>query len=298
VTDVPTARPAAQVYVAIVDGSPSAPHSDSESFERITAARPSDTERELSELRVRAYGPEPDIGADPAAIARLIELETAHVAATSPLKVSTSVENSGRHPASTSVPTRDTFAAGPAAPKGEPLNRTTSRERLARPPEQRSPLTLRREWIVLGSIVFAAVLGSAAWLLGPHPDGAFRPDATLQPTDSDRESSMIIESLIARDEDPDISTLRQFERYHDIDVWSVQVSSVENRSSNTCLIAWDRIGGRVQHECLPTGTEVSVHMVAGAEDRIGEWLAYGSMISLHLRENTVNVFIRSPPAAP
>ena len=35
-----------------------------------------------------------------------------------------------------------------------------------------------------------------------------------------------------------------------------------------------------------------------AEDRIGEWLVDGSMISLHLRENTVDVFIRSPPAAP
>ena len=146
----------------------------------------------------------------------------------------------------------------------------------------------------------AAILGSAAWLLAPHPDGTLHPDATLQPTESDRESSLFIESLIAQDEDPDISTLRQFERYHDIDVWSVQVSSVENSSGNTCLIAWDRMGGRVQYECLPTGIEVAVHMtvVAEADDRIGEWLADGSMISLHLRENTVDVFIHSPPAAP
>ena len=119
------------------------------------------------------------------------------------------------------------------------------------------------------------------------------PDATLQTTESDTESSMLIESLIAQGEDPDISTLRQFERYHDIDVWSV-----ESRSGNTCLIAWDRMGGRVQYECLPTGIEVPVHMVAEEDDRIGEWLADGSMISVHLRENTVDVFIRSPPAAP
>ena len=94
------------------------------------------------------------------------------------------------------------------------------------------------------SIAVAAILGSAAWLLAPHPDRALHPDATLQTTESDAESP-VIESLIARDEDPDTSTLRQFERYHDIDVWSVQVSSVENSIGNTCLIVWDRMGGRV-----------------------------------------------------
>ena len=121
----------------------------------------------------------------------------------------------------------------------------------------------------------------------------------MQPTESETDSSLFIETLIARDEDPDISTLRQFERYHDIDVWSVQVSSVENSSGNTCLIAWDRRGGRFQYECLATGIELAVHMtvVAEADDGFGEWLADGSIISLHLRENTVDVFVHSPPAA-
>jgi hypothetical protein len=282
------------VYVAIVDGSASASNSDSESFERITRSRPSDTERELNDLRARAYGPEPDIDADPAAMARLVELETAHVAVTSPFNVTASVENRAAHPASTSAPARYTVAPSPSAPKREPLIPTTLRERSARSLWQRSTLTLSREWFVLGSIVVAAILGSAAWLLAPHAEGTFHPDATLQPTESDTESSLFIGSLIAGDEDPDLSTLRQFERYHDIDVWSVQVPPVD-----TCLIAWDRVGGRVQYECLPTGIEVAVHMTgAEADDRIGEWLADGSMISLHLRENTVNVFIRAPPTAP
>ena len=115
-----------------------------------------------------------------------------------------------------------------------------------------------------------------------------------------RRNSLFIESLIAPEEDPDISTLRQFERYHDIDVWSVQVSSVENSLGNTCLIAWDRMGGgRFQYECLATGIELAVHMtvVAEADDGFGEWLPDGSIISLHLRENTVDVFVHSPPAA-
>jgi hypothetical protein len=291
------------VYVAIVDGRASASNSDSESIERIARSRHPDTERELNDLRARAYGPKPDIEADPAAIARLIELETAHVAVTGPNSVTASVENGAADPASTSAPARSTVATSPAAPKGELLLLpTTSREGSARSLSQRAMLTLSREWFVVGSIVVAAILGSAAWLLAPHPDGTLHPDATLQPIESDRESSSVmIEALSGNDEDPDVSTLRQFERYHDIDVWSIQVSSVENSSgNNTCLIAWDRMGGRVQYECLPRGIEVAVNMNVEAEavDRVGEWLADGSMISLHLREHTVDVFILSPPAAP
>ena len=40
-----------------------------------------DAERELRDLRIRAYGPNPDIGSDPAALARLAELEAAHASA-------------------------------------------------------------------------------------------------------------------------------------------------------------------------------------------------------------------------
>jgi hypothetical protein len=263
----------------------------------VTPSRPSDAERELNDLRARAYGPEPDIDVDPAAIARLIELETAHVAVTSRPDVTASVDSRAADPAPTSAPARDTVAASPAAPKAEPMIPMTSRGGGWSLWLRAGP-TPSREWFVLGSIVVAALLGSAGWLLAPHPDWTLHTDATLQPTASDRESSLFIGSLIASDEDPDISTLRQFERYHDIDVWSVQVSSVENSTGDTCLIAWDRMGGRVQYECLPTGIDVAVHMVAEADDRLGEWLADGSVISLHLRENTVDVFIRSPPAAP
>ena len=164
------------MYVATVDGSPSASNSDPESFERITPSRPSDAERELNDLRARAYGPEPDIEADPAAIARLIELETAHVAAATPVNVPASVDNRAADAAPTSAPARDSVAASPAAPKAEPTIPTTSREGSARSLWQRATLTLSREWFVLGSIVVAAILGSAAWLLAPHPDGTLHPD--------------------------------------------------------------------------------------------------------------------------
>jgi len=160
----------------------------------------------------------------------------------------------------------------------------------ARSLSHRASLTRSSEWFVVGSIVVAAILGSAAWLIAPHPD------ATLQLHAGD--ADMFIETLIAQDEDPDISTLRQFERYHDSNVWSVQVSSVEN-GLGTCLITLDRMGsGRFQYECLPTGLELAVHMsvVAEMNDGFGEWLPDDSIISLNLRENTVDVFVHPPPA--
>src|SRR3954471_4508910 len=43
---------------------------------------PSDAERELNDLRARAYGPDHDIETDPAALRRLVELESARVAGT------------------------------------------------------------------------------------------------------------------------------------------------------------------------------------------------------------------------
>ena len=258
----------------------------------MTPSRP-DAERELNDLRARAYGPESDIEADPAAIARLIELETAQVAAATLVNVPAPVDNRAADAAPTSTPARDRVAASPAAPNAEPTIPATSRAGSARSLWQHATLMRGREWFVVGSIVVAAILGSAAWLLAPHAD------ATLQQTEGETDSGLI-EGLLVPDEHPDISTLHQFERYHDIDVWSVRVSSVENSLGNTCLLAWDRRGGgRFQYECLATGIELAVHMtvVAEADDGFGEWLADGSIISLHLRENTVDVFVHSPPSA-
>jgi hypothetical protein len=300
---VPCPRLAGRVYVANVDGSPSASNSDPESFERTEPSRPSDAERELNELRARAYGPEPDIEADPAAIARLIELEAAHVAAATPVNVTASVDSPAADATPAAPPARNSVSTSPAAQKAESMIPTTSRG--GRSLWQRATLTLSREWFVIGTIVVAAILGSAAWLLAPHPnatqqptDGAApHPDATLEPTEL--ESDGFIEMLIAEAEDPDLATLRRFESYHDIDVWSVRVSSVEN-GVGTCLIALDRMGsGRFQYECLPTGLELILHMSVVAEDEFGfgDWLPDDSVISLHLRENRVDVFVHSPPAA-
>jgi len=244
----------------------------------------------LKDLRVRAYGPEADIEADPAAMARLIELEAANVAAADPVSATAPVDSSAADVAPRSTPAPENAAVSPAAQKAEPMIPTTWGENSGRSVWQRPTLTRRSTWFTVGSIVVVATLIYAAiWLLSPHPD------ATLQST-ADGPDNSVIQELTADVGDPDLSTLRHFERYRDVAVWSV-----ENGLGDTCLIAWDREGGsgRFEFQCLPPGVELALHMkvVAGAADGFGEWLADGSVISFHLRENTVDVFVHPPPPA-
>ncbi|MEU1973164.1 hypothetical protein ABZ477_16030 [Microbacterium sp. NPDC019599] len=275
-----------------MDGSSSAPGSEHESIERMTPSRPSDTERELSTLRVRAYGPQPDIDADPAAMARLIELEATRVASATPVHVTEPASPRVADDSSPAASAGESSTPAHAASTQEAMLETappTSRGSVVRSLRQRATATRSRAWFLVGAIVVVAILiYTATWFVVPHPD------ATLQPITGEMDDG-VIQVLINLEQDPNSSTLRQFEGYHDIDVWSVDVSSIEN-GLGTCLVAWDRADGRFQYECLPPGIDLAVHMsvIAEADDGFGEWLADNSVISLHLRKNTVDVFVHPP----
>jgi hypothetical protein len=284
----PRAVMVGRVYVASVDGSPSASNSDPESFERTTPSRRSDPERELYELRARAYGPKPDIEADPVAIARLIELEAARVAAMTPDATTESVGSRAADASPSAPPGRESVPARPTPPEAKPMIPTSSRESFGWRLWQRATATRSRARFIVGSIVVVAILVSAAtWLLP-------RPDAMLRPTAGELDTR-VMQAMNGERDAPDVSTFRQFEPYHDIDVWSVQ-----SVLGNACLIAFDSVGsGRFQFQCLPPGIELALHMPvdAAANDGFGEWLPDGSVISLHLRDNTVDVFVHAPSAA-
>ena len=196
-----------RVYVATVDGSPSASSSDTGSVERTTSSRLSDAERELNDLRARAYGPSPDIEADPAAVARLIELEAAHVGAATPVTATEAVGSRAADTSPTATSARRGVAADLTAPEAEPMIPRTSRERFGRPLWQRATATRSLALLIAGSITVVAVLVYAAtWLLA-------RPDATLQPTEVEPDSVIFV-ALNGNVEVRDVSTLRQFEQYH------------------------------------------------------------------------------------
>jgi hypothetical protein len=256
--------------------------------QRATDVAADDVARELNDLRARAYGPKPDIEADPAAMSRLIELEAAHTAAVSFVSATASADHHTSGGTPRYAPAAGDAPEGSPPPKAEPMIPTTSGEGSGRPAWHRATLLRSRVWFVVGAVlVVATLIYAAIWLLTPHPD------ATLHPTAAEPDNSGIQE-LTADVGDPDISTLRHFEPYREIAVWSV-----DNGSGDICLLAWDRGGGsgRFEFQCLPPAVELALHMPVVAEqgDSFGEWLADGSVISLHLRENTVDVFVHPPP---
>lgn len=246
-----------------MDGWPSAPDSDPESPELTgRSSRPSDIERELDALRARAYGPEADIDADPAAISRLVELEAAHRAATA-----------ARAAAPVAVATAVT-ATAPGEEPTAPSSRDGSRG-----------VRGRRTWAVVAVICLFAIVAATVWNL------VLRPDATLRQIDADGGSD-VIRVLSAQGRGPDASTLRQFEPYHDVGVWSV-----ENAAGKVCFVVWDRLAsGRFSIKCAPPGREVALSLTVESEgvDDFAPWLPDGSIVDFHLRDDTVDVFVRPP----
>ena len=239
-----------------MDGRPSAPDSGPESPELTGgSSRLSDTARELAELRARAYGPDADIEADPAAMARLAVLEAAHLSAATAMRAvgSTAVEA--------------------AAVTPEPSIETS--------PNASRP---GRVWLVTGAIVLLGVVGTAVWSLAP------RPDATLQQIAVEANSD-IIRVLSAQGRGPVPSTLRRFEPYHGVRVWSV-----EDHAGKVCFIVWDlAASGRFSIKCAPPGTDVALTLsVAREADEFGHWLPDGSNVDFRFREDTVDVFVRPP----
>lgn len=241
-----------------MDGRPSAPDSGPEPLELTEGSpRPSATERELAELRARAYGPGADIEADPAAMARLVELEAAHLSAATAVRA-----------AGSTVVEAAAVASEPSMIEASP---NASRR--------------GRAWLVAGTIALVAVaIGTTVWNLVP------RPDATLQQIEVEANSD-IIRVLSAQGRGPVPATLRRFEPYHDVRVWSV-----EDHAGKVCFIVWDlAASGRFSIKCAPPGTEVALTLsVAREADEFGRWLPDGSNVDFRFREDTVDVFVRAP----
>ncbi|WP_341994969.1 hypothetical protein MRBLWH7_002517 [Microbacterium sp. LWH7-1.2] len=234
-----------------MDGWLSAPDSDPESPELTEGpSRATDDERELSALRARAYGPEADISADPAAVARLIELEAAHLGAAASVPPAVATESTAE--------VRQAVSHG----------------------------SRWRAWLLTGAMgIVAAAVAATIWFLFPHPD------ATLRETEPDADSA-IIDVLSAQGRGPVASTLRQFETYHDVGVWSV-----ENAAGRVCYVVWDvRGGGRFALTCGPQDRDVSLSLSVepAGGDGFGEWLPEGSLVRFHFRGDTVDVFVRPP----
>ena len=245
-----------------------------------------DIDRELNDLRARAYGPDSDIHTDPAARARLIELEAAHLSipATTPnidsgLPRAADVGRPAAAAKVVAVPDR-------AAPSDEPQSKTHPTMTSHRDVRSlgHNATWMRRLALVGGAgIAAVTVFFALTWLLGPHPD------ATQHPIPVETEFS-VADPLINEGVNPDISTLQQYQSYRDVKLWSVT-----DERGYLCLVAWEQgLSGLFEYQCAPPGIEPLVDLVAEPEGSgFGDWLPEGSFVRFQLHGAGVDVYL--PP---
>ena len=238
---------------------------------------PSDAERELDELRRRAYGPHPDIQVDPAAMARLTELEAALTAgppggAHTEIGEPAAVED-GAPVAETAGTSRadrpDSVASGEDSPRSLWQRLTASRD--------------RRGAFVAGALAAVLALAYAvAWLVGPHPD------ATVHRI-PDEADGVVLSLLSFLGTDAELSSIRGYEPYRGLEPWfavdaqGFQCFMIIERSSRTVD------GGN----CVPPGVDLFADI--GAWPLLGDdfmrGLPDGSIIRFHYRGDSVDVVV-------
>lgn len=249
----------------------------------------SDPAAELDALRRRAYGPHPDIQADPAALARLTELEAARTAS-----------RSGRDctPAPASGATTDGAPVAdppPAAPEAEESDGAAGRspgvEPAECPPRSRwqhrwhraTATRARRSWFVAGTLaVLFALAYTVGWFLGPRPDAVLHQSAG----GGDEVVFSMLDFLGA---DVDRSSIRGYEPYRGVEPWFAV-----DRQGLQCFMIIDRSGPMVDGaNCVPPGVGLfadigTLHL---SREDPGASLPDGSIIRFHHRGDSVDVFV-------
>ena len=236
---------------------------------------PSDAERELDELRRRAYGPHPDIQADPDALARLRELEAAR-AESPPAGVHA---ETGRLAAAMD----DEPAADAAWTSADPPDWAAGE---GSPPSLWQRLTSkwgRRLSFLAGALVaLVALVYTVAGLIGP------RPDVSLHPI-PDEADAVVLSMLGFLEADFDPTSLRGYQTYRGFQPWFYREIPGTN-----CLLLIDRSTGTVDGaNCVPPGVDLF--------SDVGQWplqgkdytegLPDGSIIRFHYGGNSVDVFV-------
>jgi hypothetical protein len=243
----------------------------------------SDAERELDELRRRAYGPHPDIQSDPAALVRLAELEAARTAS---LRAAAGAEvtKPAAAPDSASVShyTRTTFidewpdpatSIAPVAESSTGLMSSAWRRRTA--------TTVRRySFLATALAVFVAAVITVAWIVRPHPD------ATLHPI-ADEADHVVFTMLQVLGSDAPHSSFRGYQPYRGVEPWF----SVDGQGFQ-CFMLIDRSGPFVDGaNCVPPGVDLFADIGTLSGDEVMKGLPNGSIVRFHYRGDSVDVFL-------
>lgn len=276
---------------------------------------------ELGRLRARAYGPDADISGDPAAQARLTELEAARrrpvPMGTAPAVVdSRPVETRGAQldavlfgpPVTPRTTTPESIADEPTTDEpitpasrtvasiadapgvsdptpAEPTFRVT--EPPASAPPANPPWWRRRRWwaIIAGVVAVFALIGVMyTWLSPRPPDYVLSPQSPQTDPPSLSEVSGYLDWLGIEPEN-----LRSFEQFRGFSVWSA-----ESRYGTDCIVVTHQdlggTGGCATDGLLPTADIMRYQGWAG--EMFGD-MPTGSLVRFTLVGDRVNVYLAS-----
>ncbi|MFD4959578.1 hypothetical protein [Microbacterium sp. NPDC058389] len=247
-----------------------------------------DLDAELRELRRRAYGPHPDIQNDARALARLIELETAHRQTDMVV---------APHEAPTQDSAMDDVSPSDAMPSAPDVSATPTSRQAA--PEARAlrGSTRRSGLIALAAGAFVASAGVLVAVVGPPGPPA---DTVLQPNGAEPDDRLLtllrgeggtstIDTRTASEMEIDLSTLRGFGTYQEVEVWSGV-----NAYGSPCLIGIHRpTDDVVARRCVPA--EADLFMDVPWDIQHGESmrraLPEGQVLRFSLRADVVEVHV-------
>ena len=254
---------------------------------------PSEAGRELDELRARAYGPNHDIDGDPRAIARLRELEAAHLAdAERRANTPTGGSSAGPEIAEAAAP----VVAGSAGDQGppepgwavpspsQPVQESSLRSHL-----QRATKTWqsRLSWAAGTLVVAAGIVVAAVVISAP------RPDATLRPTTAgadDQVRTLVTSAERGRFYQIDPATLRAYGSYRGLKIWSGV-----NAFGSPCLVVVHRASGYFSRvRCAPLPADLIVDVPSARSD-VFDLLNGDGIIRFIVRGDMVDAYIHLVP---
>lgn len=254
---------------------------------------PSDAGRELDELRVRAYGPDHDIDGDPRALARLRELEAAHLADVERRADAAASESSaGTETGKVAVP-----AVALAEAQGSPEPGRVIAP-LSQPVKDSSLGSLLRRamrtwwgrlvWVAGMLVVAAAIVVAALLIFTPRPDVTLRLTAVEA---DDQVRTLVSSAERAGGYEIDPSTLRAFGSYHGFNIWFGV-----NAFGSPCLAAVHRAFDYLSRaRCAPFPADLIVDVSSSGE---GLDIPTGDGIIRFIRRgDTVDAYVYLLPEA-
>ena len=269
-----------------------------------TSAGSSDAQRELRELRARAYGPGADIDLDPVALARLADLESRERQAHASLEAlqeapeGTRVSSTTRHHPSSAHLLHDTTV--PIAAASSPIAvGDDSRHGAFR----QWTLTTRGGRLLLavaaGATVVALVYG-ANWLMTPRPAATLMATGAAgaaTPGEAGRDRWVVVssEDELFADLTIDRRTLTPFGTFRGVEAWTA-----DDELGNACLILIEESTQRtLQGVCTPRSGELIADVGAwpGLDHDFAEELVPGTVLRFQHQGTTIDAFVIHPSGA-